>query len=314
MTATTTLVGRFRYAPAADRWWWSDHMFAIHGMRPGDVVPTRELLLTHVQQHDRPTVADALDHPADGSDPRGCEYSLLDLSGKPHRVTLAVAGEDDGDVTGFLVDVTAERDALLAERVNADLALALESHAAIDQAKGILMLIYGVDDEAAFTLLKQSSQRRNVRLRTLAARVVDAASDGLDSDARERLDEALCAVFAEDSPPAQPHRAHPLELHTEFDGERSVLRVSGRVDLSNRDDLSSAMTLAMLRAGDGGELLIDLRGVVRIGAAAADVLTTALRQGAAHGITTTIVGGGPTEDQPTGAESSTEHESASART
>ena len=54
----------------------------------------------------------------------------------------------------------------------------------------------------------------------------------------------------------------------------------------------------MLRASDGGSVTVDLRGVVRIGSAAADVLTTALRQSAAHGITMTIVGGGPGADEP----------------
>ncbi|KQY43859.1 ANTAR domain-containing protein [Cellulomonas sp. Root137] len=294
----TTLVGRFRFASATDRWWWSDHMFLIHGMQPGDVVPTRELLLAHVQHDDRPAVADALDRSFEGSDPGGCEYALLDLSGKAHRVVLAVAGDGGGDVTGFLVDVTAARDALLAERVNADLALALESHAAIDQAKGILMLIYGVDEEAAFALLKQSSQRHNVRLRTLAGRVIDAAADGLDAGARERLDEALCTVFAEDALPAQARRGPQLELCAEVVDDRSILHVSGRVDLSNRDDLSSAITLAMLRATEACTVTIDLRGVVRVGAAAADVLTTALRQSAAHGITMTIIGGGVPVDSP----------------
>ena len=76
--------------------------------------------------------------------------------------------DGDGGVSGFLVDFTAAHDALLAERVNAELMLALESHAAIDQAKGILMLTYGVDEDAAFGILKQSSQRHNVRLRERA--------------------------------------------------------------------------------------------------------------------------------------------------
>ncbi|NUU19719.1 ANTAR domain-containing protein [Cellulomonas humilata] len=298
MTATTTCVGQFRCASAGERWWWSDQMFLIHGMRPGDVVPTRELLLAHVHHDDRQVVADVLDQSVAGSDTRGCEYSLLDLSGKAHRVVLAAAGGAGDDVTGFLVDVTAARDTLLAERVNADLALALESHAAIDQAKGILMLIYGVDDEAAFRLLKQSSQKRNVRLRSLAGRVIDAAAAGLESTARERLDEALSTVFAEDPPAPQARRSPILELRTEREGDTSILRALGRVDLSNRDDLASAITLALLRASAGGTVTVDLRGVVRIGSAAADVLTTALRQSAAHGITMTIVGGGPGADEP----------------
>ena len=86
--------------------------------------------------------------------------------------------------------------------------------------------------------------------------------------------------------------------------DRSILRVCGRVDLSNREDLSSAITLAMLRATGGGTVTVDLRGVVRIGAAASDVLTTALRQSAAHGITMTIIGGGVPVDSPASADRS----------
>ena len=70
------------------------------------------------------------------------------------------------------------------------------------------------------------------------------------------------------------------------------MRVSGSVDLSNRDELADAITMAMLGAADVGRVTVDLRGVGRIGPAVVDVLTGALRRSAAHGITLTIVGGG----------------------
>ena len=38
----------------------------------------------------------------------------------------------------------------------------------IDQAKGMLMVIYGVDAEGAFDLLRWQTQQHNVRLRLLA--------------------------------------------------------------------------------------------------------------------------------------------------
>ena len=38
----------------------------------------------------------------------------------------------------------------------------------IEQAKGMLMLIYGLDADAAFDLLKWRSQKSNVKLRRLA--------------------------------------------------------------------------------------------------------------------------------------------------
>lgn len=50
---------------------------------------------------------------------------------------------------------------------------AMQSRAIIEQAKGVLMAqTPGLDAERAFELLKAASQRENVRLRTIAARIV----------------------------------------------------------------------------------------------------------------------------------------------
>jgi hypothetical protein len=62
---------------------------------------------------------------------------------------------------------------LLAEVHN--LHRALRTRAAIDQAKGILMVIYDLDDEAAFALLVWHSRNSRLPVRDLAARFVDAA-------------------------------------------------------------------------------------------------------------------------------------------
>lgn len=292
MTATPTQVGRFRFGTATDRWWWSDHMFLIHGMQPGDVVPTRELLLTHAQRGDRAVVAETLDRCADEPDPRSCAYALADLSGTAHRVVLAVAGDGGGDVAGYLVDVTAAHDSFLAEHVNAELTLALESHAAIDQAKGILMVTYGVGADEAFAILKQSSQRHNIRLRALAAEVVQTAMGGLEATTRELLDETLCSPAGQDPPADATRRRARLDVRVDHHGDGPVLRVTGTVDLSNRDELADAITLAMLGAADAGRVTVDLRELSRIGPAVVDVITAALRRSAAHGITLTVVGGG----------------------
>ncbi|GEK19577.1 ANTAR domain-containing protein [Cellulomonas xylanilytica] len=289
MTATSTDVGRFRSGADGDRWWWSDHMFLIHGMQPGEVVPTRELLLSHVHPEGRSVVAGTLDGCRDDPDPRACEYRLVSMSGAVRHVVMAIAG-GGGDVTGFLVDVTGARDTLLAERVNSELALALESHATIDQAKGILMLTYGVDEDAAFGVLKQSSQRHNTRLRELAERVVQVAAGGIEATTSELLDETLCGTTASPVPTARRRR---LDLHTERSADASVLRVAGSVDLSNKDELADAISRAMLAAVDLGHVTVDLRGVGRVGPVVADVLAAALRRSVAHGLTLTIVGGCP---------------------
>ncbi len=59
------------------------------------------------------------------------------------------------------------------EQITAKVAEITEHRAVIEQAKGMLMLIYGLDAVAAFDLLKWRSQKSNVKLRRLAQQLID---------------------------------------------------------------------------------------------------------------------------------------------
>ncbi|CAM4303109.1 ANTAR domain-containing protein [Nocardia ninae] len=48
----------------------------------------------------------------------------------------------------------------------------LAARAVIEQAKGALMLVYGVDAQQAFGMLRRRSQETNVKLRALAAQLI----------------------------------------------------------------------------------------------------------------------------------------------
>jgi hypothetical protein len=70
-----------------------------------------------------------------------------------------------------------ERDGAASERehqdeVTAAVKLILEHRADIEQAKGILMFIHGLDDAEAFDLLRWRSQQTNTKLRLLARQLV----------------------------------------------------------------------------------------------------------------------------------------------
>src|SRR6478609_8195493 len=296
MTAPTTRAGRFRFTPTADRWWWSDEMFRIHGMEPGDVVPTRGLFLSHVHPADRPKVAEAIE-PRGDLEARSCEYRLVDLSGVERQVLLALAHEGPGGSvgsSGFLVDSTGLREAAVACRVNEQLDVALASHAVIDQAKGVLMLTYGVDSDSAFAMLRASSQQHNVRLRQLAADVVSAVECGLPPRARECVDESVGAVLAGARAPRSPSGGvAPLGLHMEGHADVPTLRVEGCVDVSTVDQLASAIAMLVLRGREGGRAVVDLQRVHRVSPALSEVLTTALRRAAEQGVVLTVVGGRP---------------------
>jgi hypothetical protein len=75
---------------------------------------------------------------------------------------------------GFYVDVTPsmqeardERDGMVTEAV-AEIA---EARGGIEQTKGMLMLIYRINADSAFELLKWRSQETNVKLRVLAEQI-----------------------------------------------------------------------------------------------------------------------------------------------
>ena len=52
-----------------------------------------------------------------------------------------------------------------------------EKRAVIDQAKGMLMLVYGIDADAAFGLLRWQSQHHNVKLRVMADQVFRTSAE-----------------------------------------------------------------------------------------------------------------------------------------
>jgi hypothetical protein len=61
-----------------------------------------------------------------------------------------------------------------AERLVAQLEEAMASRATIEQAKGVLMALHRLDPETAFALLREQSQRRNVKLRDVAREIVSS--------------------------------------------------------------------------------------------------------------------------------------------
>jgi len=55
--------------------------------------------------------------------------------------------------------------------------LSAKTRAVIEQAKGALMITYGLDEDEAFALLRWHSQHSNIKLRDIAAAITDHTSD-----------------------------------------------------------------------------------------------------------------------------------------
>jgi hypothetical protein len=181
-------VGWFRFYFDDDRWEWSPQVERMHGYLPGSVTPTTEMVLAHKHPDDYRQIADTLDLIRQSRRAFSSRHRIIDVQGRVHHVVVVgdLLRDADGTVMathGYYVDVTpSERERQ--DQVTAAVTVIAEARADIERTKGMLMLVYGMDEAAAFELLKWRSQETNVKLRLLAAQVAD---DFLALTAREQV-------------------------------------------------------------------------------------------------------------------------------
>lgn len=172
----TQRVGWFRLYFDDERWEWSAEVERMHGYEPGTVQPTTALVLSHKHPEDYEQVAATLDEIRRTHEPFSTRHRIIDVQGRTREVVV-VSGHFRSDVgevigtEGFYVDVTRsveEHQTTITEAV-AEIA---KHRSTIEQAKGVLMMVYGIDADAAFDLLKWRSQESNIKLRLLAERLM----------------------------------------------------------------------------------------------------------------------------------------------
>jgi hypothetical protein len=175
---TPQRAGWFRFYFEDQRWEWSEQVQRMHGYEPGTVTPTTELVLSHKHPDDRRQVAATIDDMVRHRQPFSARHRIIDIGGAVHHVV--VVGDqfcdDNGEVIGthgFYIDVTPTSTTKSEDAITAKVAAIAERRAVIDQAKGMLMLIYGVDEDAAFNVLKSLSQARNMKLWPLARQIAE---------------------------------------------------------------------------------------------------------------------------------------------
>lgn len=169
-------VGWFRFFFDDERWEWSPQVANMHGYPPESVTPTTELVLSHKHPDDYRQIADTLALIRQTRQAFSSRHRIRDVRGAVHHVV--VVGDQlrngDGSVVGthgFYIDITPAEQARQ-EHLTAEVEKITQSRASIEQAKGMLIAIYGIDAEAAFDLLKWRSQESNVKLRPLAEQIV----------------------------------------------------------------------------------------------------------------------------------------------
>jgi ANTAR domain/PAS fold len=171
-------VGWFRFYFEDQRWEWSEQVQQMHGYEPGTVTPTTELVLAHKHPDDRGQVAAVIDEALHTHAAFSTRHRIVDTSGIVHHVVVVgdqLTDEHDAVIGthGYYVEITPTSEKTNDELITAKLNEINERRAVIEQAKGMLMLVYGLDAVAAFDLLKWRSQESNVKVRRLAYQIVE---------------------------------------------------------------------------------------------------------------------------------------------
>ena len=174
------ITGVFLHRLPEDTWWWSDEMFRLLGYEPDAVTPTAKLLRGHVHGEDQAGLDSALEHGRTTGLPFSCYLRVVGTPDEERGVVLVGDGRtgDDGQVVvlrGFAVDVTKSVRAEARRAADSDIERARVSQEDIDLARGVLMGLYGIDADIAMRVLRRHSQYANVKLRTLAQSVREAA-------------------------------------------------------------------------------------------------------------------------------------------
>jgi PAS domain S-box-containing protein len=165
-------IGWYRFFFADERWEWSPEVEMMHGYEPGTARPTTQVVLGHKHPEDRERVAATLGQILVTHRAFCTRHRIITVAGEIREVLVVSQPiKDEREVVGtqgFYIDVSPGREELITEAV----AEITDQRAIIEQVKGVLCVVYRIDADAAFALLRWRSQETNVKLRALAEQLM----------------------------------------------------------------------------------------------------------------------------------------------
>ncbi|KRE79328.1 ANTAR domain-containing protein [Arthrobacter sp. Soil763] len=169
--------GLVEYYFAEGEFRWSDGLYAIYGYERGEIVPSLDMVLPHIEPEDRAVVLAYWERVAAVGGPSSIYVSIRDRKDHQHKLLFSADYILDGTtpvgVWGVVVDLTqsihADRHQLATEAV----AASAIHRAAIEQAKGILMGRAGIDADRAYELMSKMSQDTNRKVHAIAHEIIE---------------------------------------------------------------------------------------------------------------------------------------------
>lgn len=192
-------VGRYLLDLATEKWSWSDEVYVMHGFEPGEVVPTTSLMLAHKHPEDLGRTDGVLKEAAESGETFSSVHRIVDAKGNTRTLVITGQGRRDAgtgriaELFGYFIDVTGSHKAAAAREATISIKASAERRAVIDQARGMLMMVYSVDHDMAFQLLRRVSNDTNVPVRDIADAMVQFVLSSVPATAenRTRIDEFL---------------------------------------------------------------------------------------------------------------------------
>jgi PAS domain S-box-containing protein len=203
--------GTFRFDTRTRRVLWSDSMYSIYGFQVGEVVPSLELITSHQLPGERQLWTDRFEQLLADGGPFCWRYAILDARQQQRQLvaTGSCIVDDAGaviEVRGFLVDLTETLRTYHAAEITRAVQQSAETRTTIDQAKGVMMASFDLDEQQAFDLLRLHSSYANLKLRDIASTLVErlAASDLARLPPRQRVASILGELAGGRAPTLPP--------------------------------------------------------------------------------------------------------------
>ena len=176
---TSLLIGRYHVDLASGDWWWSDEVYTMHGWKRHEVEPGLDALRSRKHPDDRARVLRAAGAALRAGRPFACAHRIVDKKGRTRSVVVIGQGQREVPggppvVAGYVLDVSPVQKEALDRRSTGLVNRAFVSQAVIEQAKGVIVTVRGVDEGTAEQTLSDVASEIGVPLRSAADQVMSS--------------------------------------------------------------------------------------------------------------------------------------------
>ncbi|MEU8895687.1 PAS and ANTAR domain-containing protein [Nocardia sp. NPDC048505] len=171
--------GKFRFWFDSQRWEWSPEVYLMHGYRPGEVEPTTELMLAHKHPEDRHQVAESIARSIREGEAFSSRHRFLDTAGDQHQVMIVSERilDDAGaalGARGYYIDLSETLETAERETLDAVVPDVVAARAVLEQAKGVLILMYSITADQAGKVLNWRAQETGAEPAEIAEALIAA--------------------------------------------------------------------------------------------------------------------------------------------